>query len=291
MADIAAVNWNEVDASNTAAAPDGSPEGMAPSGVNNVLRAHQGAIKRWYNHTIPTTTTGTAGTYLLAYTVPPTVLTDGDSHTVSFHAANDAAATLNVGGLGATPLHYYSVAAWRAVPAALLGADQVVRVAYHASSAAYRILDLQDRTGELVAWAGATAPAGTLLCSGQAISRTDYAGLFAAISDTHGVGDGSSTFNLPDLRGRVAAGKDDMGGTAAGRLTSPDGTTLGAAGGVQSQFLGLGHMPTGMYTGSATGPSSTLPVNTGATAFYGTTQITALPNVQPTLVLNYVIRI
>lgn len=89
---------------------------------------------------------------------------------------------------------------------------------------------------------GSTAPAGTLLCYGQAISRTAYAGLFAALSTTYGTGDGSTTFNLPDLRGRVVAGKDNMGGSAASRLTgtsmSPDGNTLGATGGFQQQNSG-----------------------------------------------------
>ena len=46
--DISAANWSEDDNANTTAAPDGAPEGMAPSGVNNVLRAHQGALKRFY---------------------------------------------------------------------------------------------------------------------------------------------------------------------------------------------------------------------------------------------------
>ena len=51
--DIEASNWNEDDASNTAAAPDGAPEGMAPSGVNNVLRAIMGAVKRRRNWNSP----------------------------------------------------------------------------------------------------------------------------------------------------------------------------------------------------------------------------------------------
>lgn len=77
-----------------------------------------------------------------------------------------------------------------------------------------------------------TAPAGWLLCDGSAVSRTTYAGLFAVIGTWYGVGDGSTTFNLPDLRGRVVAGKDDMGGNAAGRLMNPPlfGATLGASG-------------------------------------------------------------
>ena len=69
--DIGATNWNEDDASNTTAAPDGAPEGMAPSGVNNVLRAHQGALKRFYSWTMPKVTGGSGAAYTLGYAVAP----------------------------------------------------------------------------------------------------------------------------------------------------------------------------------------------------------------------------
>jgi microcystin-dependent protein len=84
-------------------------------------------------------------------------------------------------------------------------------------------------------FAGADAPSGWLLCYGQAVSRSTYSALFAKIGTTYGAGDGSTTFNLPDCRGRVAAGKDNMGGTSANRLTAPvNGDTLGAAGGSET---------------------------------------------------------
>lgn len=54
--------------------------------------------------------------------------------------------------------------------------------------------------GTIILHAAATAPAGTLVCDGSAISRTTYADLFAAIGTTYGAGDGSTTFNLPDVR-------------------------------------------------------------------------------------------
>ena len=69
--------------------------------------------------------------------------------------------------------------------------------------------------GAIFPYAGATAPTGYLLSFGQAISRSTYADLFSAISTTYGAGDGSSTFNVPDLRGRAVGGQDDMGGTSA----------------------------------------------------------------------------
>lgn len=73
-------------------------------------------------------------------------------------------------------------------------------------------------TGVVQPFAGSTSPTGWLLCAGQAVSRSTYADLFGAIGTTYGAGDGTTTFNLPDLRGRVVAGEDDMGGTAANRL-------------------------------------------------------------------------
>lgn len=98
--------------------------------------------------------------------------------------------------------------------------------------------------GAVLDYAGTAAPSGWLLCYGQAVSRTTYALLFAALGTTHGIGDGSTTFNVPDLRGRVVAGQDDMGGASANRLTSPiNGDTLGAAGGSESHTLIQAELP------------------------------------------------
>lgn len=60
--------------------------------------------------------------------------------------------------------------------------------------------------GIINAFGGTTAPEGWLLCQGQAISRTEYADLFAVIGTNFGSGDGSTTFNLPDLRGEFLRG-------------------------------------------------------------------------------------
>lgn len=60
--------------------------------------------------------------------------------------------------------------------------------------------------GTVLPYAGSSAPTGFLMCDGAAVSRTTYADLFAVISTTFGAGDGSTTFNVPDLRGRFAIG-------------------------------------------------------------------------------------
>lgn len=99
-------------------------------------------------------------------------------------------------------------------------------------------------------YAGTTPPTGFLLCYGQAVSRTTYAKLFAAIGVTHGAGDGSTTFNLPDYRGVVTAGLDNMGGAAANRLIAPwiAGNTLGAIAGAQFHILNISQMPAHYHT-------------------------------------------
>lgn len=101
-------------------------------------------------------------------------------------------------------------------------------------------------------FAGSTAPDGWLLCAGQNVSRTTYASLFAAIGTTYGAGDGSTTFTLPDLRGRVVAGIDNMTGTAASRLTA---TTItggadapGEVGGAQTHTLTEAQLPIHKHT-------------------------------------------
>jgi len=71
--------------------------------------------------------------------------------------------------------------------------------------------------GGIIAVASVTAPTGYLECNGAAISRTTYADLFAAIGTTFGAGDGSTTFNLPDLRGEFIRGWDNGRGVDAGR--------------------------------------------------------------------------
>jgi microcystin-dependent protein len=76
--------------------------------------------------------------------------------------------------------------------------------------------------GAIVGYGGAAAPTGWLLCNGAAVSRTTHAALFTAIGTTYGVGDGSTTFNVPDLRQRFPLGK----------AASGTGATLGGTGGL-----------------------------------------------------------
>lgn len=73
------------------------------------------------------------------------------------------------------------------------------------------------KAGTVAHFAASSAPAGWLKANGAAVSRTLYAGLFAAIGTTYGAGDGATTFNLPDLRGEFLRGLDDGRGVDAAR--------------------------------------------------------------------------
>jgi microcystin-dependent protein len=84
-------------------------------------------------------------------------------------------------------------------------------------------------TGAVLPFAGSTAPTGWLLADGTAVSRSTYSALFALVSTTYGTGDGSTTFNLPDLRGRMAVGYAAGAGHAdVNTLGGNDGSGLGA---------------------------------------------------------------
>lgn len=72
-------------------------------------------------------------------------------------------------------------------------------------------------TGSVTMWTTSSAPTGYLICNGEAVSRTTYAALFAVIGTTYGAGNGSTTFNLPDLRGLFVRGLDSGRGIDSGR--------------------------------------------------------------------------
>ncbi|MEC8518599.1 MAG: tail fiber protein [Pseudomonadota bacterium] len=91
-------------------------------------------------------------------------------------------------------------------------------------------------SGAILQFAGSTAPDGWLICNGQTVSRTTYANLFAAISTTYGAGNGSTTFSIPDLRGRVPVG--------AGQGAGLTNRVLAATGGQQSAALSESQIPT-----------------------------------------------
>lgn len=93
--------------------------------------------------------------------------------------------------------------------------------------------------GSIMPYGSDTVPENWLLCDGSAVSRTDYALLFSIIGTTYGDGDGSTTFNVPDLRTRVPLGK----GTATGEGGESYNFQLGNKGGEYSHKLTINEMP------------------------------------------------
>lgn len=147
-------------------------------------------------------------------------------------------------------------------------------------------------TGSLLPYAGAAAPTGFLLCDGSLISRTTYAALFTAIGVVFGVGDGSTTFGLPDLRGRTPIG--------AGAGTLLTNRPLAIMGGEEAHLLTTAEMPSHTHNGVAPYLGVIANYNDGAgvqMAVGNGTQISgatggggAHNNMQPFIALNYIIK-
>lgn len=150
-------------------------------------------------------------------------------------------------------------------------------------------------------FAGTTAPPGWLLCYGQAVSRSTYSGLFNVIGTTYGTGDGSSTFNVPDLRGRTPIGKDNMGGTSANRVMDLNADILGGNGGEEKHVLSGQEMPRHNHEIFPLGAGGTPTRGSfiqGALDYMGYGSLNtglagdSLPhnNMQPWIILNWIIK-
>jgi microcystin-dependent protein len=205
-------------------------------------------------------TTGTSTIYSLTSNSNFDSLAHMNGQVIAFspHATNGSIVTLNVDGLGARPL--------QSSPGVELPAGVLVQGTPYLAT--YSVADgrfyLQSFFGNpynipiagAMPFFGNSAPNSNFAFPfGQAISRTTYATLFSITSTTFGSGDGTTTFNLPDLRGRVVAGVDNMGGSAASRLTSTyfgaNASTMGSVGGGESETLSLGQLPTGITAANA----------------------------------------
>lgn len=154
-------------------------------------------------------------------------------------------------------------------------------------------------TGIFMPYGAATAPNGWLLCDGAAISRATYIRLFNIIGTSYGSGDGSTTFNVPDLRGRVPIGVD----VATGRITSAsvngaNAATLGGAGGLQTHTLTAAQIPslTLRTIIAAGGATASVQANANASTFAETTLVNLVgggnphSNTQPWVTVNYIIK-
>jgi microcystin-dependent protein len=163
--------------------------------------------------------------------------------------------------------------------------------------------------GEVKAYAGSSAPNGYLLCDGTAVSRTTYANLFTVIGTTYGAGDGSTTFNVPNLKGRVVLCVGDSG--TAGHTNH----ALASSGGEEAHTLTTNEIPSHTHNGpnhshsygDTTGTTLVVQSGSGATVVNqaGNTLLTGAAGtgattstggsvghntLPPYLTLNYIIR-
>jgi microcystin-dependent protein len=263
--------WSRTASSNATA--DGSinwAEGQAPSTVNDSARAMMAAAAKYRDDVSGAiVTTGGFTAFAVASYQAFDTLAHMDGAMIAFtpHVTNTAGpVTLNVDGLGAKPLRLSPSGV--ELPAGTLVQGTPYVATYYNATAEWILQGLAGNPyniplGGMIEFTGTTAPNGSfVLPSGQAISRTTYATYFAMVGTTYGAGDGSTTFNVIDKRGRVSAGKDDMGGSAASRITNGGsgitGTTLGNAGGAETVTLATGNLPshTHTFSGSTGGQSA-----------------------------------
>jgi microcystin-dependent protein len=318
--------WSKTAASNaTADSTSTWPEGMAASSVNDSARGLMAAAAKYRDDEAGTLITSGGSSNAYTATTNQTITSLQDGFKVSFIAnhTNDGAATLAVDSQTAKPLR---VKTGTAIPSGAIVSGSVYTAAYEAGNEEWLLHgffgDQTEDTATIKLTARSSAPSGWLLCQGQAVSRTTYAALFDAIGTTYGAGDSSTTFNIPDIAGRVVAGKESSASRLTSAVSGVDGGTLGAAGGSQSHTLTEAQLPS--HTHSVTDPGHThsitdayrSPADIGGQfdavrAFSGggsatvtfsaasnTTGITigntgsgqAHNNVQPVIVLNYIIK-
>ena len=321
--------WSRTASSNaTADNTINWAEGMAPSAVNDSARAMMARIAEWRDDVSGTVTTAGSGT---AYTAASNQgfdnFADMNGAMIAFvpHTTNGATVTLNVDGLGNKPLRFG--------PSLELQSGVLVQgtpyvVSYNNADGAFYLQGgfanpYGIPLGGMMPYIGSSTPSSAFAFpDAQAISRTTYATLFSLVSTTYGAGDGSTTFNLPDLRGRSVFHRDAGGSnrisTGGGNF---DGTVVGNAGGAQNHTLTVAEMPAhnhgisdpghthvvntdnaikngGSASGAASGPGITIP-SANITLNSATTGVTinnagsgsAHPIMPPAIVLPYILRI
>lgn len=154
---------------------------------------------------------------------------------------------------------------------------------YNALNARLAALEM---TGEIKLWSSLTTPTNWLVCDGAAVSRTTYSALFTVIGTTYGVGDGSTTFNVPDLRSRVPVGYN---------ASETEFNTMGKTGGAKTHTLTSTEMPShthvqNSHTHNSGIASRNILISGGTTyggvdasgAFYGFDGVTNIESKTPT---------
>lgn len=247
--------WSQTGATNaTADSTVNWQEGQAPSTVNDSARNMMASIAKWRDDIAGSISTGgTSVNYTLSTFQGFDTLAHLDGKIIAFtpHTTNTGSqAFLNVDGLGAKTIRLGNGID---VPAGTLIQRTPYEAVYNNSDGIFYLknffnLPWMIPIGSSIEYWGGTAPSSSyVLPFGQAISRATYSTLFSLLGTTYGAGDGSTTFNLPDLRGRVTACTDNMGGSDSARLASGSLAgvrfSLGGAGGESGHTLAASEIP------------------------------------------------
>lgn len=244
--------WSTTPGTNANADPSVNwAEGMAPSAVNDSARAMMASVAKFRDDVSGLlTSTGTSSAYSVSTFSASTPPTPPSGLQITFrpNATNAIGVTLSVDGGIAYPIHSSSGGA---VAAGVLVSGSPYAV--HFDGVAWLLHGFYGAPfnvplGGVIDYTGPSSPNSNFIePQGQCISRTAYATYFALVGTTYGACDGSTTFAVIDMRGRVAAGLD----AGAGRLTC----TAVSGCGVQSRALGLSELPA--HTHTASGRTST----------------------------------
>lgn len=319
-------NWSQTASSNAGADPTINwAEGQAPSSINDSARAMMAATAKYRDDIAGAIVTGGSST---AYTVASYSVFDTLAHlngqmiAFSPHATNGAGPVLlNVDGLGQKPL--------RSAPNVELLAGTIIAgtpyvAVYNNSDGAFYLQGVYGASQFLIPvgagldwWAPSVPNSSFALAQGQAISRATYATLFSLFGTTYGVGDGSTTFNIPDKVGRVSAMLDAGSARISSAFFGGNPANLGASGGRESNNVILTHS----HANALTDPGHAHPLGQGNSVGAGVGAVSANPSigfinggigssttgititnanagsasahniVQPTIVCNYILRI
>lgn len=317
--------WSQTAGTNATADPNINwREGQAPSSINDSARAMMAQLA-FYRDSISgvLADTGMSTAYAVS-TGLSLAATPTNGQLVCFTPANTngAAVTFAADSGTAFPIQ---TAPGTAIPAGSMVAGTPYCVTFATNAWLTRQFFAGSSfvvpLGAVLPYTAATAPNSNFaLANGQAISRTTYASYFSLVGTTYGSGDGTTTFNIADLRARGIAGQDNMGGAGTtGRISIAggnfDATILGNAGGSQNQTLSISQLPaftpsgtiggsqtfSGVYQaggsntpsgGSIMSPQS-LTVNGSNFSFAGNSigGGASHPILSPSLVMPYIIRI
>lgn len=212
MPEFSSATYSATDANNTSASPDGAPEGMAPSGVNNTIRAQIGATKRFWQRIQSGGGTfgGATNAYTITYTPALAAYVSGERYSFIANADNTGSATLNINGLGAKTLRKITSSGKVALASGDIKNTQPVTVEYDGTDMVMvtPVANLSAGTVTQVSTGsgltgGPITSSGTvsLDVNGLTTKTTPVAGSdFAAI---HSVADGGSRKTLVEKLGRV----------------------------------------------------------------------------------------